>query len=258
MNGGAAYAAPGVPPIANSCTGGGSRQCGVDLLLAVIGVVVLGVVLEVRLGADAETAWLPPEIALDDHGFVLTGADVVAAGGWECGRDPYPLETSVPGTFAFGDVRLSPVKRVAAAVGEGSMAIAFVHQYLKEPETSVVRRPPAESALLAELRELRDRPLRLLRRLRVCLFGATHGAAGVVCTPFRRAHRLPSGRELVVRGVELVLRLGQVCLGGREGLVRRLGRRGGTLQPLRSDFVVRPRAGGCPRRRTGASPDRAS
>jgi thioredoxin reductase (NADPH) len=82
------------------------------------------------IGADAETAWLPPEIALDQNGYVLTGADVRAAGRWQLDRDPYLLETSVPGIFASGDVRYSPVKRVAAAVGEGSMAIAFVHQYL--------------------------------------------------------------------------------------------------------------------------------
>jgi thioredoxin reductase (NADPH) len=53
-------------------------------------------------------------------------------GGWAFPRDPYLLETSVPGIFACGDVRFGPVKRVAAAVGEGSMAIAFVHQYLRE------------------------------------------------------------------------------------------------------------------------------
>jgi thioredoxin reductase (NADPH) len=87
------------------------------------------------IGADAETAWLPPEIALDRHGYVLTGADVRAAGRWHVDRDPYLLETSVPGIFACGDVRFSPVKRVAAAVGEGSMAIAFVHQYLKDTES---------------------------------------------------------------------------------------------------------------------------
>ncbi len=84
------------------------------------------------IGADAETGWLPPEIALDPKGYVLTGLDVRAAGAWELDRDPYLLETSVPGIFACGDVRFSPVKRVAAAVGEGSMAIAFVHQYLRE------------------------------------------------------------------------------------------------------------------------------
>ena len=89
----------------------------------------------VLIGADAETTWLPPEIALDSRGYVLTGSDVHDPERWELERDPYLLETSVPGIFACGDVRLSPVKRVAAAVGEGSMAIAFVHQYLKEAET---------------------------------------------------------------------------------------------------------------------------
>jgi thioredoxin reductase (NADPH) len=86
------------------------------------------------IGADAETAWLPPEIALDPKGYVLTGPEVRAAGRWQLGRDPYLLETSVPGIFACGDVRFSPVKRVAAAAGEGSMAIAFVHQYLRDAE----------------------------------------------------------------------------------------------------------------------------
>jgi thioredoxin reductase (NADPH) len=62
---------------------------------------------------------------------VLTGAEVAASGRWAPDRDPYLLETSVPGIFASGDVRFSPVKRVAAAVGDGSMAIAFVHQYLR-------------------------------------------------------------------------------------------------------------------------------
>jgi thioredoxin reductase (NADPH) len=83
------------------------------------------------IGADAETGWLPPEIGLDRRGYVLTGPDVQAAGAWTEERDPYLLETSVPGIFACGDVRSGPVKRVAAAVGEGSMAIAFVHQYLR-------------------------------------------------------------------------------------------------------------------------------
>jgi thioredoxin reductase (NADPH) len=86
------------------------------------------------IGADAETGWLPAEVALDQRGYVLTGLDVRAAGHWALDRDPYLLETSVPGIFACGDVRFSPVKRVAAAVGEGSMAIAFVHQYLRESE----------------------------------------------------------------------------------------------------------------------------
>ena len=83
------------------------------------------------IGADAETSWLPPEIALDSRGFIVTGADVPSAE-WTIDRDPYLLEASVPGIFACGDVRSGPVKRVAAAVGEGSMAIAFIHQYLSD------------------------------------------------------------------------------------------------------------------------------
>ena len=86
------------------------------------------------IGADAQTAWLPAEIALDHNGYVLTGSQMSEGGHWGIDRDPYLLETSVPGIFACGDVRFGPVKRVAAAVGEGSMAIAFVHQYLKEAE----------------------------------------------------------------------------------------------------------------------------
>jgi thioredoxin reductase (NADPH) len=84
------------------------------------------------IGADAETGWLPADIARDARGYVLTGDDVVKAGRWSHSRDPYLLESSVPGVFACGDVRLSPVKRVASAVGEGSMAIAFVHKYLQQ------------------------------------------------------------------------------------------------------------------------------
>jgi thioredoxin reductase (NADPH) len=72
------------------------------------------------------------QIALDKRGFVLTGPDMHATGNWPLERDPYLLETSVPGIFACGDVRYGPVKRVAAAVGEGSMSIAFVHQYLRD------------------------------------------------------------------------------------------------------------------------------
>jgi len=86
----------------------------------------------VFIGADAETEWLPAEVARDARGYVLTGDDVVKAGRWSHSRDPFLLESSVPGVFACGDVRLSPVKRVASAVGEGSMAIAFVHKYLQQ------------------------------------------------------------------------------------------------------------------------------
>jgi thioredoxin reductase (NADPH) len=88
------------------------------------------------IGADAETGWLPPEIALDRRGYVLTGPDVGGDSEWGLERDRYLLETSVPGIFACGDVRSGPVKRVASAVGEGSLAIAFVHQYLRNAKAA--------------------------------------------------------------------------------------------------------------------------
>ena len=91
-------------------------------------------------------------LARDARGYVLTGADVMKGGHWSATRDPYLLETSVPGIFACGDVRYSPVKRVASAVGEGSMAIAFVHQYLQNesgslrPEARAVTPPPGSTS----------------------------------------------------------------------------------------------------------------
>jgi thioredoxin reductase (NADPH) len=95
----------------------------------------------VFIGADAQTDWLPAEIARDARGYVLTGVDVMSDGRWSRKRDPYLLETSVPGIFACGDVRASPVKRVASAVGEGSMAVAFVHQYLQHDNAARESKP---------------------------------------------------------------------------------------------------------------------
>lgn len=94
-------------------------------------------VLFVMIGADAETGWLPPEIALDARGFVQTGPDAAESGAWPETRRPFALETTVPGVFAIGDVRSGSVKRVVAGVGEGGAAIAFTHQYL------ALDRPPA-------------------------------------------------------------------------------------------------------------------
>jgi thioredoxin reductase (NADPH) len=88
-------------------------------------------VLFVMIGADAITKWLPPEIAQDSHGYILTGADAVKQGAWTHEREPFALETSISGIFAIGDVRSGSVKRVAAAVGEGGMAISYVHRYLQ-------------------------------------------------------------------------------------------------------------------------------
>jgi len=87
-------------------------------------------------GATPSTAWLHGCVALDERGFIKTGRDLtpedLAAAKWPLPRSPYLLETSLPGVFAVGDVRCSSIKRVASAVGEGSMAIAAVHQVLHE------------------------------------------------------------------------------------------------------------------------------
>ena len=88
----------------------------------------------VFIGADAETDWLPDAVARDERGYILTGRDAQISGKWNRLRDPYLLETSVPCVFAAGDVRHGSVKRVASGVGEGSMAIAFVHQCLAGEE----------------------------------------------------------------------------------------------------------------------------
>jgi thioredoxin reductase (NADPH) len=83
----------------------------------------------VFIGAAPRTDWLDGVVARDDRGFSLAGLDVHDAG-WPLKRDPYLLETSVPGVFVAGDVRARSIKRVASAVGEGSMAVSLVHQYL--------------------------------------------------------------------------------------------------------------------------------
>jgi thioredoxin reductase (NADPH) len=90
----------------------------------------------VMTGADPNTHWLDGCIALDDKGFIKTGPDLLpenlSAAGWPLTRQPYLLETSLPGVFAVGDVRGGSIKRVASAVGEGSIAISFVHKVLQE------------------------------------------------------------------------------------------------------------------------------
>jgi thioredoxin reductase (NADPH) len=85
----------------------------------------------VLIGAKAATDWLPSEISRDEHGFVLTGTDAMKAGQWKADREPFALETSTPAIFAVGDMRSGSVKRVAASVGEGGVAIALVHRYLQ-------------------------------------------------------------------------------------------------------------------------------
>jgi len=87
-------------------------------------------------GAVPNTAWLNACVALDTKGFIKTGPDLSAAdlasAQWPGARPPYLLETTLPGVFAVGDVRCGNIKRVASAVGEGSIAISFVHRVLAE------------------------------------------------------------------------------------------------------------------------------
>ncbi|HKY05707.1 MAG TPA: FAD-dependent oxidoreductase [Blastocatellia bacterium] len=90
----------------------------------------------ILIGAQPHTGWLAGVVERDERGFILTGPDIMRDGkrprGWQLDRDPYLLETSVPGIFAVGDVRKGSIKRVASGVGEGSVAISFVHQYLSK------------------------------------------------------------------------------------------------------------------------------
>jgi thioredoxin reductase (NADPH) len=85
----------------------------------------------VFIGAAPRTEWLAGVVARDERGFILAGLDA-KRNGWPLGRDPYPLETSVPGVLVAGDVRARSIKRVASAVGEGSMAVSLIHEYLAE------------------------------------------------------------------------------------------------------------------------------
>ena len=87
----------------------------------------------IMIGADAQTDWLPKQVLRDERGYVCTGRDLPDG---SCGdRQPYLLETNLPGFFCVGDVRHDSIKRVSSSVGEGSMAIAFVHQYLAMQDT---------------------------------------------------------------------------------------------------------------------------
>jgi thioredoxin reductase (NADPH) len=91
----------------------------------------------VFIGAAPLTEWLGEGFARDRRGFLLTGPELLDAAGrppahWPLDRDPYHLESSVPGVFVAGDVRADSVKRVASAVGEGAMAVTLVHRYLEK------------------------------------------------------------------------------------------------------------------------------
>jgi thioredoxin reductase (NADPH) len=101
----------------------------------------------VLIGARPHTGWLPREIARDRHGFLLTGEDIPADRSWPLERAPLTLETSLPGVLALGDVRYGSIKRVASAVGEGSVAIQLVHNLFDDerwhPDAEQRRTPVA-------------------------------------------------------------------------------------------------------------------
>ena len=102
------------------------------------------------IGARPLTDWLPESIALDPQGFILSGDDVVGSGAWPPERPPLTLETSMPGVFAAGDVRHGGVRRVASAVGEGSIAIQQLHQYFALEGRSPVGRQRADDPNLPD------------------------------------------------------------------------------------------------------------
>ena len=102
----------------------------------------------VLIGSQPRTQWLGDSIARDQQGFILTGPDLLdyTHARWPLDRAPLPLETSLPGVFAAGDVRRGSVKRVASAVGEGAVTIPLVHRYLQTTATAPAaagRQPPA-------------------------------------------------------------------------------------------------------------------
>ena len=90
----------------------------------------------IMIGGEPHTQWLPDEIARNAQGYLVTGRDLLEQQGapWDHGRDPLPLETSMPGVFAAGDVRQGSIKRVASAVGEGATVVRLVHEHLREDE----------------------------------------------------------------------------------------------------------------------------
>jgi thioredoxin reductase (NADPH) len=88
----------------------------------------------VMIGARPRTDWLPPNVERDPYGFLSTGTDAAMSDHWNLARQPHPHETTVPGLFAVGDVRRGSIKRVASAVGEGSVVVSEIHEFLATPQ----------------------------------------------------------------------------------------------------------------------------
>jgi thioredoxin reductase (NADPH) len=119
-----------------SCSGGDRLQCVTFVDHSGGQEVIDAGHLFVFIGAAPLTDWLPESVVRDSSGFVVTGPDLTLGGkppaSWDLERNPYLLESSIPGVFVAGDVRAQSVKRVASAVGEGALAVTLVHRYLAE------------------------------------------------------------------------------------------------------------------------------
>ncbi len=111
---------------------------------------VAAAALFVLIGAEPRTGWLGDAVQRDGRGYVLTDRDITREA-WPLERPPLPFETGIPGVFAAGDARHGSVKRVAAAVGEGSVAIASVHQYLAEQAKTDAAPPPSRCTSCATI-----------------------------------------------------------------------------------------------------------
>jgi thioredoxin reductase (NADPH) len=94
----------------------------------------------IMIGGEPHTRWLEGEIARDRQGYLITGRELLDGAGacWSLSREPFPLETSMPGVFAAGDVRQDSIRRVASAVGDGATAVRLVHEYLREQQPSLI------------------------------------------------------------------------------------------------------------------------
>jgi thioredoxin reductase (NADPH) len=86
----------------------------------------------IMIGAEPRTDWLPERVGRDRYGFVIAGSAAQGDPRWPLARSPYPYESTLPGVFAVGDVRSGSVKRVASAVGEGSVVVSQLHEFFKE------------------------------------------------------------------------------------------------------------------------------
>jgi thioredoxin reductase (NADPH) len=114
----------------------------------------------ILIGAVPHTTWVPPAIRLDDKGFVKTGPQAAESGSWPLQRPPFMIETTLPGVFAAGDVRLGSIKRVASAVGEGSMAVQFIHQFLASNQKEMAAEQQRAESGKKETYENREHPQR--------------------------------------------------------------------------------------------------